>query len=368
MRIGIDAHYVGVREGGNERYCESFIRRLGTRGHPEHEYFVFSYRAAARERIGNGRLTHLPLKRRSVAWQRAVEVPLYCRKLDLDVLHVPFNFLPVFRCRKVITIHDLTFIHLPRTHFAAERARMRLMTALAVRHADHVLTVSEFTRRDIVENYGVAPDRITVAPNAADPDVFRPLDLGVQAAFRRRMGLDAPFVLWVGIMTPRKNVATLVEAFARLRERGRTDHELVLVGRLGWLYEDVFRLIRERRLEHVVRHIDEVGPRDLAGFYSAATALVVPSRWESFCIPILEAMSCGCPVVCSNAAAMPEVYGDAALPFDPDAPEELAAQLGRVLDDSALRSDLVRRGFANAARFSWERTACIVDRVYQRVA
>ena len=367
MRIGIDAHYVGVREGGNERYCESLVRCLGRAGHPEHEYFVFSYRGAARLRIPGGRLIHLPLRRRSVVWQRAVELPLHSWRLDLDVLHVPFNFLPVFRCRKVITIHDLPFIHVPDTHLPLERARMKLMTRLAARRADHVLTVSEFTKRDIVDWYGVAPDRITVAPNAADPDVFKPLDAAARDAFCRRMGLDFPFLLWVGIMQPRKNVATLVEAYARLRERGRSDNHLVLVGRPGWLSEDVFRLIRARHLEHVVHRFGEMGPADLAGFYSAATALVMPSRWESFGIPILEAMSCGCPVVSSNAAAMPEVYGDAALPFDPNEPEELAAQLERVLDDGALRRDLIRRGYANRDRFSWERTAALVDGVYHSI-
>jgi len=364
MRIGIDAHFVGVREGGNERYCESLVRRLARVGHPDHEYFVFSYGGAASRRVPNGRLTHVPLKSRSVAWQRAVELPLHSRRLDLDVLHVPFNFLPAFRCRKVITIHDLTFIHLPETHYPAERMRMKVMTRLAVPRADHILTISEFTKQDIVESYGVGADRITVAPNAADPEVFRPLAPGEGDLFRRRTGLQAPYLLWVGIMQPRKNVATLVEAFARLGEHGRADHHLVLVGRLGWMYDDVFELIRRYGLEGVVRHFGEVGPEELARFYGTATALVVPSRWESFGIPILEAMNCGCPVVCSSAAAMPEVYGDAALPFDPNDPDELAAQLGRLLDDGALRDDLVRRGFANAARFSWDRTAAIVDRVY----
>ncbi len=367
MRIGIDAHFVGVREGGNERYCESFIRHLGRVARPDHEYFVFSYALAARRRIPNGRLTHLPLRRRSVVWQRAVELPLYSRRLDLDVLHVPFNFLPVFRCRKIITIHDLPFLHMPETHLPLERARMTVLTRLAVGRADHVLTVSEFTKRDIVESYGLSPDRITVAPNAADPDVFRPPEPEARDAFRRRIGLEAPYLLWVGTMQPRKNVALLVEAFARLRERGRTDLHLALVGRLGWMYDDVFRLVRERGLERVVHRFDEVGPAELAGFYGAATALVVPSRWESFCIPILEAMGCGCPVVCSNAAAMPEVYGDAALPFDPNDPEELVAQLERVVDDSALRDDLIRRGFANRDRFSWERTARLVEAVYRAV-
>jgi len=366
MRIGIDAHFVGVREGGNERYCEGIIQQLGQAAAPGDEYYIFSYRGAARSRIpdGTARLTHLPLARRSVAWQRAVELPLYSRRLDLDVLHVPFNFLPLFRCRKVVTIHDLPFLHLPETHLRMERARMALLTRLAARCADHVLTVSEFTKRDIAAAYGVDPARITVTPNAADREVFRPLDDAARAAFRRSRGLDFDYLLFVGTLQPRKNLPVLIEAYARLRARGRRDHHLVLVGRKGWLYQDVFRAVRDRGLEDVVHHIDAVDAAVLTGFYNAATALVMPSRWESFGVPIVEAMSCGCPVVCSTAAAMPEVCGDAALPFDPNDPDELAAQLERVVDDTELRRDLARRGEVNCARFSWERTAGLVAGVY----
>jgi glycosyltransferase involved in cell wall biosynthesis len=355
-----------VREGGNERYCENIIRCLGRAAAAEDEYFVFSYRGAARTRIPDGaaRLTHLPLARRSVAWQRAVELPLYSRRLDLDVLHVPFNFLPLFRCRKVVTIHDLPFLHLPETHLRLERARMVLLTRLAARRADHVLTVSEFTKRDIVAAYGVDPARITVTPNAADADVFHPVDDAARAAFRRSRGLDFDYLLFVGTLQPRKNLPVLIEAYARLRARGRRDHHLVLVGRKGWLYDDVFRAVRERGLEDVVHHVDAVQAQALTGFYNAATALVMPSRWESFGVPIVEAMSCGCPVVCSTAAAMPEVCGDAALPFHPDSPEELADQLERLLDDGVLRRDLVHRGFANAARFTWDESAARVRAVY----
>ena len=364
MRIGIDAHYVGVREGGNERYCENLIRCLAKAPSRNDDLFVFSYQNAARRRIPNNGLTHVPLKRRSIAWQRAIELPIHSWRLDLDVLHVPFNFLPVFRCRKVITIHDLTFVHLPDTHYPLERLRMRVMTQLAARRADHILTVSEFIKRDIVEHYRLAPDLVTVAPNAADRDVFRPLDVNARQVFRKAWRIDYPYLLWVGIMQPRKNVETLVEAFARLRAMGRTDHHLVLLGRLGWMYEDVLRLIQDRGLEPVVHRFGEVDAPTLAGFYSEATALVVPSYWESFGLPIIEAMSCGCPVVCSHAAAMPEVYGDAALAFDPAEPDELVDRLIRLLDDSALHDELVRRGFKNADRYSWERTAAIVEGVY----
>ncbi|MGA2384158.1 MAG: glycosyltransferase family 1 protein [Gemmatimonadales bacterium] len=365
MRIGVDAHFVGVRHGGNELYFENILRHLSTIARPDDEYYVFSYRLAGRQRLPGDRLTHLPLAARSVYWQRAVEIPYYCRRLDLDVLHVPFNFLPAFRARKVVTIHDVAFLELPRAYAPVERARMTWLTRFAAQHADHVLTLSEFSRRSIADRYGVDEGRITVTPCAADRSVFRPLDTEGRAEARRRTRFAFEFLLYVGAIQARKNLLTLLRAFEMMRARRRDDLHLVLVGRRGWEAEEVLRFVAQKGLGAVVHHLESVDTETLVGLYNTAAAFVFPSLFEGFGMPVLEAMSCGCPVVCSNAAALPEVYGDAALPFDPNAPEELAAQLERVLDDGTLRSDLVRRGFANAGRFSWERTASIVDRVYR---
>jgi glycosyltransferase involved in cell wall biosynthesis len=355
---------VGVREGGNERYCESIIRRLGRAAAPSDEYYVFSYRGAAVARLADGRLTHVPLRRRSVAWQRAVELPRHARRLDLDVLHVPFNFLPTGRARKIVTIYDLAFLHLPETHGPVERARLLLLTRPSARRADHVLTASEFVKRDIVERYGVPPSRITVAPCAVERDAFRVPSNAEREGFRRRTGLTFEYLLHVGTLHPRKNLPVLIEAYARLRARGRTEHHLVLVGRPERGAADVFRLIRARGIEAVVHHIDTLDAAALAGAYGAATALVLPSLYEGFGVPTLEAMSCGCPVLSSWTGALPEVCGEAAILFDPRDAEALAVHLERIVDDTALRHDLARRGLANCARFSWERTAALVAEVY----
>jgi len=353
-----------VREGGNERYCESIIRCLGRIPAPSDEYYVFSYRGAAATRIPNAKLTHVPLRRHSVAWQRAVELPRHTRRLDLDVLHVPYNFFPAGRARKIVTIHDLAFLHLPETHGPLERARLTLLTGFSAGRADHLLTVSEFSKRDIADRYGVPPARITVTPNAVERDVFRPPSDGERADFRRRTGLTFEYLLHVGTLHPRKNLPVLIEAYTLLRARGRSDHHLVLVGRRERGAGEVFRLIRTRGLEAVVHHREALDAADLAGAYGAATALVLPSLFEGFGVPALEAMSCACPVVSSWAGALPEVCGDAAILFDPRDVDALAAQLERVVDDAELRRDLARRGEVNCARFSWERTAGLVAGVY----
>jgi glycosyltransferase involved in cell wall biosynthesis len=363
LRIGIDAHFVGVRHGGNEVHFENLIRHLARTAPNGHEYFVFTYRLAARAQLGAERLRFVPLASRSVAWQRGVEIPYRTARLDLDILHVPFNFLPVHRSKKVVTIHDVGFLRVPLTYAPLERARMTWLTRIAARRADHVLTVSQAAKSEIMAYYRLPDDRVTVAPNAVDRTVFRPLERAEIEAFRARKGLAFPYVLFVGTIQPRKNVLTLLRAFHSLGPR-RSGHHLVLVGRRGWGSDDVFRFVIQHGLNDVVHHIDEADTADLVGFYNAATVLGYPSLYEGFGVPILEAMSCGCPVVSANTASMPEVYGDAALPFDPQSSEALSSRLAEVLDDETLRATLVRRGFANCARFSWERTAAAVGAVY----
>jgi len=365
MRIGIDVHFVGVRSGGNEIYFENLLTQVARLARDGDEYFAFSCANAARMRLATENLQLLPLHGRSVYWQRAVEIPRYARQLDLDVLHVPFNFVPAGRCKKIVSIHDLGFLHMPEAYAPAERLRMRWLTRSAARRADHVLTLSDYWKRSIVESYDLPASMVTVAPAAVDSGTFRVLDEAAVRRERDRLGLACDYVLAVGEIQRRKNLRVLLEAIGRVREETRREVHVALVGRKGRGADEVLRYVAESGLGKCVHFVGSVGTEALVALYNGALALVYPSLLEGFGMPILEGMSCGCPVICSNAAAMPEVYGDAALPFDPREPDDLAAQLRRVVDDGALRSDLVRRGFANARRFSWERTAAIVDRVYR---
>src|SRR3989442_567924 len=264
MRIGIDAHFVGVRHGGNEIHFENLINHLAQRPGNGDDLYAFTYGLAARERLRGERLTLVPLSSRSVYWQRGVEIPLQSRRLGLDVLHVPFNVVPVFRPRKVVTIHDLGFLHVPEAFTPWERARLAVLTPVAARSADHVFAVSAFTKHEIAERYRVPEGRITITPSAVDRTVFRPLSADATAATRARLGLECDFVLFVGTLQPRKNVPTLIEAYDRLRRKGRfSGVHLVLAGRRGWYFNEVFRLVRERGLEGCVHHVGAVDTETL---------------------------------------------------------------------------------------------------------
>ena len=225
-----------------------------------------------------------------------------------------------------------------------------------------MIAVSEFTRADVTDLYGLDPDKVVAIPNGVG-GAFRPV---ADAADRvhDRFGIDRPYVLCVGALQARKNVPLAIQAYALLMGRG-TECELVVAGgdRGGRL--DVLDAILRERLTgrvHLVGHVDDA---ELPALYSGARALVFPSLYEGFGLPALEAMACGTPVIASNTTGLAEAVGDAGLTIDPHSAQELAEALGRVLNDDALRARLVAAGHARAAEYTWERAARATAEIYR---
>jgi glycosyltransferase involved in cell wall biosynthesis len=212
----------------------------------------------------------------------------------------------------------------------------------------------------------VASDKITVVHLAADPS-FRPLPDATAAQVAAQYQLDPGFLLFVGTLEPRKNVPALLLAYQMLLNRRVIEAPLVLVGGKGWLYEEIFDRVEALGLDHHVRFLHGVPDVDLPGLYSAASALAMPSFYEGFGLPALEAMSCGTPVVVADRASLPEVVGDAGLLVDPESPEDLAKALERVLTKQGERERMRKAGLERAAAFSWERVARETQAVYEEV-
>jgi glycosyltransferase involved in cell wall biosynthesis len=237
-----------------------------------------------------------------------------------------------------------------------------------LRCADALISVSHFTKATVVEQFGLPEGKIRVVPEGVEHELFRPLP--VPAAFLARYGLDPRmrYVLYVGSENPRKNLPRLVRAFAQLRA-AVPEARLIKVGPPQ--YSVQARQLREQihaaGLEDLVRLYDQVPDLDLALFYNVADLFVFPSLYEGYGLPPLEAMACGTPVVCSNAASLPEVVGDAAVTVDPTDVDALAEAMVRVLADGELRENLRQRGLARAASFTWERTARETVEVYRTV-
>ena len=273
--------------------------------------------------------------------------------------------LPLRGVPTVLTVHDLIFRRYPAHHKRLNRWYLNATMPLFCRRAGHIIAVSEQSKRDIVEAYSVAPEKITVIYEAADPR-FCPQPANTAAAVRTRYGLPDRYLLFVGTIEPRKNLARVLAVFERLHAKRLTD-ALVIVGKRGWLYDDFFARLEGSPAKQAVIFPGFVPDTDLPAVYAAAQAFAFPSEFEGFGLPVLEAMACGTPVVCSNTSSLPEVAGDAALLVDPLEVDALTDALGRVLRDPALAADLRARGLAQAARFSWARAAEETLAVYRRV-
>ena len=367
MRIGLDGKILTLRAGGTGRYAINLTRAMlaeAAAHRPDLEFVVLTGPQTSREVMEEfrGRCEECFLGAKSSVVRSLTLVPAALRRLRVDVFHgMDHVGIPlVGRSGKyVVTVHDVIPLILPETFTPRHRLVVRLALARVRRKADLVVVPSHAVKRDVVRRVGLPEDRVVVTHEGCEPR-FRPVRSA--AALRdvaARYSLPSHYVLAVGTLEPRKNVTTLLKAFARLRRDGEVDADLrlVLAGARGWLDEPIFATVRSLGLEDAVRFTGFVDDDDLPAVYSGAALFVFPSLHEGFGLPLLEAMACGVPVVTSNISSMPEVAGDAAVLVDPRDEQGLAAAIARLLRDEALRDRLREAGIARARQFSWEATA-----------
>jgi len=366
MRVGIDARLVYYSQAGIGQYIIHLVNGL-SRVNGETEYVLLQSRKDDTTILQQTNFRRVSLWTPSHHRLERYSLNVELVRLGLDVLHSP-DFIPPHRpsCKSVITVHDLAFLLYP--HFLTkESARYYGHIDQAVRWTDHIISVSESTKRDTIQHLGVPEDKITVVYEAANP-IFRPLDRAeARQQVLDRHGVDGPFVLFVSTIEPRKNVPTLLQAIYQLQQCYKEDVRLVLAGGKGWLFEDAFALVEELNLDSKVHFLGRVSSEDLLYLYNAAEMLAHPAFYEGFGLPPLEAMACGLPVIVSNVASLPEVVGDAGLLIDPQDQDELTVAMWRVLNDSTLGQEMREKGLRQAGRFSWERAARETQEIYQFV-
>lgn len=356
MLIGIDAsRTVAAERTGTENYSLFLIRAL-LQLDRENRYHLYFNRPPAADffpTVEQVEMRMMPFPRLwthlRLSWEMATRPP--------DVLFVPAHVLPLVHPRRsVVTVHDLGYLYYPQAHTRWARTYLKWSTTYNARSAAQVIADSQATQRDLIQHCGAPPEKVTVIYPGRDP-TFAPVhDVVRLAAVRERYGIVAPYVIYVGTLQPRKNLTGLLDAFANLVGQGRDLH-LAIVGKKGWLYEPLFARVRELGLEQRVHFPGYVPQPDLPALLSGAQLFALPSLYEGFGFPILEAMACGTPVVCSAVASLPEVAGDAAMLVSPRDTAQLVQALARVLDDDALRQQLVRKGLDRVTRFSWEKCA-----------
>jgi glycosyltransferase involved in cell wall biosynthesis len=367
MRLGIDARLVYYRQAGTSRYCLQLMRALAGID-KEDQFVVFQSRRDPRQLVAQSNFQRWPLWTPSHHRLEQYLLSLELRFVPLDVLHSP-DFIPPFRrrCRSIITIHDLAFLLYPQ-FLTKGSARYYGQIDQAVRHTDHIIAVSESTRRDIVRLLGVPEQMITVIHEAPRRFFHELPDVDVKARLQKRFGLERDFLLFVGTIEPRKNVPTLLSAFQQVLDHYHAGVDLVLAGAPGWLTDEAYGLVGRLGLGERVHFLGRVSDEELVWLYNAARLLVLPSFYEGFGLPPLEAMACGVPVIVSNVSSLPEVVGDAGLLFDPTNVDELTVAIWRLLSDEPLRREMIEKGFRRVTCFSWERAATETLELYRRVA
>lgn len=295
-------------------------------------------------------------------WKELV-VPFFCATRRVELYHLPalhgMTWFP--RVKRVITIHDL------RSSRIKDHSEQQDLAELAEssRRADHVITVSEFSRQDLLHTLHLPEDKVTSIPLGVDPHYRVIADRGLSTAYKERLGLRRPFFLGVGLV-PRKNLDRILRAYLDLRHRGEID--LVLTGHTGAPWVLRYRgLINELGLRGQVHLIGTVSDEELALLYNEALALVFPSLLEGFGLPVLESMACGTPVITSNTSALPEVAGDAALLVDPYDTSAITAAMEQLAESEERRGELARLGLERAKTFSWDRMARGTLEVYRQL-
>lgn len=372
MRIGIDVTALRPARTGVGQYVYYLLRHL-QRGAPDCEIHGLSTgrQPAAVDLLpplAGFRHVGVPTRLMYHLWNH-LGAPRADRLLGgVDVFHATNYYLPpVANARRVVSFHDLAFLRNPGWSSPKITGIFARGVRRFAQEADAIIACSEATRRDIGELLDIPPGKVHVIYDAADRafgQVSRPQAVDLLAT---RHGVRQPYLLSVGTLEPRKNIEGLLEAFARVARE--LPHQLILVGQDGWSVAPIHRLLRDPRLAGRVRRVGYVETHhDLAAFYAAAEALVFPSHYEGFGLPVLEAMASGCPVIASNRASIPEVGGDAARYVDPDDIDGLAATLRLVAGHDDLRERMSAAGLAQAKRFSWDTCAAETAALYRRLA
>jgi glycosyltransferase involved in cell wall biosynthesis len=300
------------------------------------------------------------------AWMQLI-LPWHLARQGVGVAHFTNSVAPAWTpCPTVVTLHDLTLWLHPEFHYWRRVLSMRPLIGPAVRRAQAVIAVSHSTAQDAMRLLGLQADKVRVIPEAADPS-FEPLAREEARARAAGLGLPERYLLNVGTLEPRKNLVRLLEAFAHLRRR-HGDLALVLTGQRGWKERSILETVERLGLSRAVRMTGRVPRAALVGVYGAAEALVYPSLYEGFGLPLIEAMACGTPVIAAPNGALRETGGDAVEFVDPLHVDSIVAGVEKVLNDPAWAAELRKRGLARAAHWTWADAARETRAVYAQVS
>jgi len=353
MRIGVEANSYYKNNAGTGVYVRNIVDLIKEK-YPEHEIVLFA----------NSRKSELDLSKKStirrifngmydIVWMQFI-LPLRLWLKNVDVLLCPAYLCPIYSpCPIIISILDMSFMRYPEICDKLFRLYVRIVLKIVKNRVNRILTISLFSKNEIIEIFKVCVEKIVVTYLACENISIVKINNDL---LRNTYKIDSNFILFVSTLEPRKNLLVLIEAFSILKRSGNIKQKLVICGSKGWYYEEIFTKIKEFNLQNDIIFTGYVPREYLLMLYSSADLFVYPSLYEGFGLPVLEAMACGCPVIASQTSSLPEVAGDAAILFNPNDKNELATKILEVIENIELRKELVRKGYNQIKKFSWNTT------------
>lgn len=369
--IAIDYTPAYEQGGGIGRYVRELVAALSTyNAGNTYKLFISGYHKSDLPDIGENflyRTTKVSPKWFSRIWHRLrLPYPVECFVGSIDLYHATDFVLPpvTTSTRTLLTVHDLSYVRVPFSANPSLKHYLDIVVPRSVHAADFVLADSLATKFDLIDLYGVSPEKVEVLLCGVNPR-FQYCSFDVTTRTKYKIPLK-PYIFSLGTVQPRKNYERLIEATSRIRHMGY-DIDLVIAGGKGWLDNPIYGAIRTHHMESNVHFIGFADEADLPYLYSQASVFAFPSLYEGFGLPVLEAMACGTPVITSRISSLPEVAGDAAVMIDPYSVDELTDALKRVIDDSTLRDTLIAKGLQQASKFTWEKSAYQLLDIYNRL-
>lgn len=376
-RIWIDGYEANVQQRlGSGQVAYELLKNIYTLDH-ENDYTVL---------LPDKPLPDLPQERENFKykilkpkrlWTRiALPIALFLSKNKPDVFFTPTHYLPRFcpsSIKKVVTIFDLSYLHFPEMFNKDDLYKLKNWTKYSVEEADHIITISQSTKKDLIKNYQIDKGSITVLSPGYDDKIFYQIkNIDKISEIKTKYGISGDYIIYAGTIQPRKNLVRLIEAFSRLHPEG-VQLNLVIVGKAaglgkqGWMYEEILNKPKSLGIDDRVKFTGFVPTSDLPYLISGSIAAVQPSLYEGFGITLVEAMACGTPVLSSNVSSLPEVVGKAGLLFNPLKVDQIEVAIRTVLADKKLRIKLSKLGLAQAKKFSWKKIAKGVVKVLESI-
>jgi glycosyltransferase involved in cell wall biosynthesis len=356
--IGIDANEANVtRRVGISEYAYQILTKLYAlreKGDIEFDFVIYLKSAPLEVMPRQTEWWRYKIVKPSKFWtQIGLPFHLVTTRKKPDVFLTLTHYAPrIAIVPTIVSVMDLSFLHFPETFKKKDLYQLTKWTKYSVKNAVKVITISQSSKDDIIKFYNVAPDKVKVVYLG-----LKELSMDKAPADLKSFGVNGKFILFVGTLQPRKNIARLIEAFSKLPQEKREEYQLVIIGKKGWLFEDILNAPNKFGVLERVLFLDYVSDDDLSSFYKKAELFVLPSLYEGFGLPVLEAMRYGCPVATSNVSSLPEAGGDAAIYFDPESVTDITKTIEKVLSSESLRTEMIEKGKVHYKKFTWDKAA-----------